>query len=122
MSRRTERISDLLREELSSLIQRELKDPRVAHGLVSITEVVVSPDLHHSIVYVSHLGQAGERPAILDGLRHSARWLQEELGRRLRMRRVPMIEFRFDDSIERGARLAALINTLGEERDTNPGA
>lgn len=120
MSRRTERISDLLREELAELIQRELKDPRVAHGLVSITEVVVSPDLHHSVVYVSHLGQASERPDVLEGLRHSAHWLHEELGRRLRLKRVPLLEFRFDESIERGARLAAIINTLGEERDSKP--
>ncbi|MCK6565615.1 MAG: 30S ribosome-binding factor RbfA, partial [Dehalococcoidia bacterium] len=61
MSRRTERVNDLLREQLSELIQREVKDPRVARGLVSITEVQVSPDLRHATVYVSHLGDSGER-------------------------------------------------------------
>ena len=56
MTRRTLRVNELIREELSALIQRELKDPRLAQGLTTITEVTVSPDLRNAIVYVSHLG------------------------------------------------------------------
>ncbi|KAA0239928.1 MAG: 30S ribosome-binding factor RbfA [Chloroflexi bacterium CFX7] len=112
MSRRTERVNDLLREQLSELIQREVKDPRVARGLVSITEVQVSPDLRHATVYVSHLGDSGEREEALRGLNAAAHFLHTELMHRLKMRSVPELLFRFDPSIERGARLASLISDV----------
>jgi ribosome-binding factor A len=112
MSRRTSRVNELLREELSALLQREVKDPRVSHGLLSITEVEVSPDLHNATVYVSHLGEESERDDVLEGLRHSAHFLQKELKHRLAIRAVPALTFRFDPSIERGARLASLINEV----------
>ena len=112
MSRRTERVNDLLREELSALIQRELKDPRLEHGLVSVTEVQVSPDLKQATVYVSHLGAPEERPAILTALEHASHFLHNELLRRLNLRAAPNLRFRFDPSIERGARLAELIEEV----------
>ncbi len=112
MSRRTERVNDLLREQLSELIQREVKDPRVTQRLVSITEVQVSPDLRHATVYVSHLGDAGEREEVLRGLGAAAHFLHAELMHRLKMRNVPELLFRFDPSIERGARLASLISDV----------
>ena len=112
MSRRTSRVNDLLREELSALILREVKDPRVSRGLVSITEVDVSPDLHNATVYVSHLGSEKERDDVLLGLNHSAAFMQKELKHRLAMRAVPSLTFRFDPSIERGARLTSLIHQV----------
>ncbi len=117
MSRRTERVADLLREELASLIQRKLKDPRVADALISLTEVVVTPDFRQADVFVSHLGDEASRARVLEGLQHSAPWLQEELGRRIRIRRVPVLSFRLDPSLERGAKLTALIDSLAEERE-----
>ncbi len=114
MSRRTSRVNDLLREELSALLLRGLKDPRVAHGLVTITEVQVSPDLRHAIVYVSHLGDESERDEVLAGLQHSAPYLHRELVHRLALRSVPELVFRFDPSIERGARLAELIHQVSD--------
>lgn len=115
MSRRTNRVNDLLREELSELLQREVKDPRISHGLVSITEVQVSPDLRHATVYVSHLGAESERAEVLEGLQHAARFLHTELVHRLKMRIIPEIVFRFDPSIERGARLTSLIHEVSAE-------
>ena len=115
MSERTERVNHLLREELSELLQREVKDPRVQHGLVSITEVQVSPDLMRATVFVSHLGEESERAEVLLGLQNAARFMHKELMRRLKMRVVPEFTFRFDPSIERGARLASLINQVAEE-------
>lgn len=119
MSRRTERVNDLLQEELSSLILTEIKDPRVSQGLVSITEVIVSPDMRHATVYISHLGDESARPGILEGLRHSEHWLHGELVRRLKMKRVPEVHFRLDPSLERGARLAALINEVAHTSPTD---
>jgi ribosome-binding factor A len=122
MSRRTSRVNELLREEISTMLQREVKDPRVSHGLVSITEVDVSPDLPNATVYVSHLGDESERDEVLAGLRHSAHFLQKELKHRLAMRAVPTLTFRFDPSIERGARLASLINEVAAHHDSDAGA
>ena len=117
MSRRTSRVNDLLREQLSELLLREVKDPRVNHGLVSITEVQVSPDLRRATVFVSHLGRDDERDEVLRGLAAASHFLRNELVHRLSLRTVPELVFRFDPSIERGARLASLINevTHGEE-------
>lgn len=117
---RTERVNELLRAELSELIQREVKDPRVGRGLLSITEVQVSPDLRRATVYVSHLGSEGEREDALKGLQNSAHFLHRELMHRVTLRNVPELVFRFDPSIERGARLASLINEVaGEHGATN---
>lgn len=120
MSRRTSRVNDLLREELSALLLRGVKDPRLSQGLTTITEVQVSPDLRHATVFVSHLGDDAEREEVLEGLRHSAPYLHRELVHRLSLRNVPELTFRFDPSIERGARLAALIHEVsshGAERE-----
>ena len=123
MSRRTNRVNDLLQEELASLILRDVKDPRVSQGLLSITEVVVSPDMHHAIVFVSHLGSAAEREEALHGLSQASHFLHRELMHRLKMRNVPELTFRFDPSIERGARLGALITeAVGHVPEVQPGA
>src|SRR4029077_757953 len=99
MSRRTQRVNDLLREELTDLIRRGVKDPRVGHGLVTITEVEASPDLKHATVYASPLGDDADRDDVLAGLAHAARYLRAELVHRLSMRSVPELRFRFDPSI-----------------------
>lgn len=117
MSRRTSRVSELLREEISDLVQRDLKDPRLEGALLSITEVEVSADLRAAAVFVSHLGDAEGREDALAGLQSASAWLERELRRRLRMRRTPSLTFRFDPSIERGARLASTIAELARDRD-----
>lgn len=116
MSRRTSRVSELLREEISDLVQRNLKDPRLEGAFLSITEVEVSADLRVADVFVSHLGSAEERDDALAGLRSASAYLERELRRRLRMRRTPSLTFQFDPSIERGARLASTIADLARDR------
>lgn len=118
MSRRTSRVSELLRQELGELVQRSLKDPRVGQGLLSITEVELTADLRTATVFISHLGTEGEREDALAGLASASPFLERELRRRLRMRRTPALSFRFDPSIERGARLASTIADLARDRDT----
>jgi ribosome-binding factor A len=117
MSRRTERVNELLRHEVSELVGRELKDPRLGSGLLTVTEVDVSPDLRNATVYVSHLGEESERKDVLRALTSAAPFLHRELLRRLDMRRVPELRFRFDPSIERGARLSDLIHSVADEGD-----
>ena len=117
MSRRTSRVSELLREEISDLVQRDLKDPRLEGALLSVTEVEVSAGLRTATVFVSHLGAVEEREDALAGLQSASSWLERELRRRLRMRRTPSLTFQFDPSIERGARLASTIAELARDRD-----
>ncbi|HCV00098.1 MAG: ribosome-binding factor A [Dehalococcoidia bacterium] len=121
MSRRTSRVSELLREEISALIQRDLKDPRLEGALLSITEVNVSADLRVASIFVSHLGTDEEREEALAGLQSAVPFLERELRRRLRMRRTPSLKFQFDSSIERGARLASTIADLARSRDASVG-
>ncbi len=115
MSLRTTRVNELLRAEISELILREVKDPRVTEGLTTITEIRVSPDMRHATVFVSHMGTDEERQHALEGLQHAAPFMHRELVRRLRMRAVPDLVFRFDPSIERGARLSDLIRKVSND-------
>jgi ribosome-binding factor A len=116
MTKRQERVNELLREELSNLLRTELNDPRLGRGLVTITEVQVSPDFRHATVYVSFLGDEEAQPDALRALQGAAPYLHRTLVPRLDLRNVPELHFRFDPTIERGARLAALINQVQHER------
>jgi len=108
MTRRIERINDLLREELSDLLRRQVKDPRLG-GLVTVTEVDVSVDLRHARVFVSVMGSEEEREDAFRALETARAFLRRELGKRLSTRRTPDLSFRRDDSLERGAHLLSLI-------------
>jgi|SRR5579875_7908 len=110
MAHRAERVNELLREEISDLVQRELKDPRLG-GLISITSVETSPDFRHARVFVSVLGTEEQRQSTLKALHAAEGFLRHELRARLRsLRTVPELVFRADTSIERGARLTSLLN------------
>jgi ribosome-binding factor A len=110
-SRRIERINEQLREEISDLIRRELKDPRLA-GIVSITDVKTVPDLSLARVFISVLGDEEQAQASLKTLDHAAGFLRRRLTGRLRLRRVPEIMFRLDTSIERGDRILGLLREI----------
>ena len=115
MTRRAERVNDLLREEISSIVHRDLKDPRLG-GLISITEVETSPDFRHARVFVSVMGTDEERVASLKALDSAAGFMRRELRGRLQsLRYLPELTFKPDDSIERGTRLSALINQVALE-------
>lgn len=117
--RRPERIGEQIREEISSLLLGELKDPRV--GFATITAVRVSPDLRHARVYVSILGSEDERQQSLQGLAAASSFLRRQLAKRLRIRRVPVLEFELDTGAERGARIEELLReahrTSAEENE-----
>lgn len=113
-SRRMERVNELLRSEISQLIARSLKDPRIS-GTISVTEVQTSPDLRHARVYVSILGSEDQRRESLAALRHAAGFFRRELGERLTLRRTPELEIRLDESLERGDRIMRLLREIQEE-------
>ena len=105
---RTERLSEQVRRELSELIRREIKDPRV--GMVSITDVRVSRDLSHAKVYITRIGAPEDRDPAVQALNHAAGFLKRELGRSMHVRSVPNLRFQYDTAVEEGARMETLID------------
>jgi ribosome-binding factor A len=109
---RTQRVADFLRQELASLIQRELRDPRV--GMVSVTDVEVSRDLSFARVFVTVLGSASAeeaKPAI-DALNHAAGFLRSQVAKVMNARTTPKLKFQFDTSVSRGAQMSRLIDEV----------
>ena len=110
MSQRTERIDELLRQQIGEILSREVRDPRI--GFATITEVETAPDLRHARVWVSVIGQQGERDETIAALAHAMPFVRRELGRRLRIKRIPELHVRLDDSAERGTRVLQLLHEL----------
>ncbi|NLE76566.1 MAG: 30S ribosome-binding factor RbfA, partial [Chloroflexi bacterium] len=111
-SRRQRRVADLLQEEISDLVARQLQDPRLS--LVTITHVEVSPDLHLARVYFSTLDEA-DQPQALEALQHAAGFLRRELGARVRLRFTPQLEFHIDRALARSLRLEELLDQLHQD-------
>ena len=105
--KRTDRINELLREEIAVLVRDEVRDPRV--GLVTITAVQTSPELDHAKVYVRMLGSEEEQEAALEGLRSAATFVRTQLSRRLQIRRVPELHFQYDRMLDQAARIEQLL-------------
>ena len=99
MSRRADRINGLLRQEISLLLSREIKDPRLA-GVISITQVQTSSDLRNARVFVSVLGSPQDKEEALNGIQSAATFLRRSLRDRLKLRYVPFLKFALDESME----------------------
>ena len=112
---RIKRINTLLQEEISVIMQREIKDPRVG-GFATVTDVVTAPDLYRARVYVSVLSQDEEqrRLAVL-GLNSAADFIRVRLKDKIELRRIPALRFFLDTSIERGVRISRLIDQVCAE-------
>lgn len=116
MSERTRRLDNLLREEISAIIRRDVQDPRV--GFVTITRVDVSRDLRHATVWASVIGDAAERRATLAALGRAMPFVRHQLGE-LRLKRIPELHLREDDSAEEATRVLRLIDRLEGEEGTD---
>src|SRR6187551_3400902 len=114
VSRRTRQVGEFLREELTDIIRREVKDPRI--GFMSVTRVDVTPDLRHAAVYISVLGTDEEREETLKALRSASGFIRHHLKPRLRMRQIPELEFRDDRSMEHAQHISETLREL-RERD-----
>ena len=119
MSRRTERVNELLRDELSDLLLREVRDPRLER-MISITHVDVTPDFFNARVFVSVMGTPKEQEDALRALNSAAAFFHRELKSRIQMRRIPFLVFKQDISIEEGARMLSLIDGV-EHTDSSIG-
>ena len=109
---RMRRVNEAVKEVLSTHIAGDLRDPRI--GFVTVTSVETSPDLRRARVFVSVLGTEDERTASLAGLDASHGYLQSQVASELRMKRTPVLEFVYDDSIETGMRISGLLDEDAE--------
>jgi ribosome-binding factor A len=116
---RSNRVAESIHKEVSSLLLKGLKDPRI--GFVTITAVDVTPDLHLARVYFSVMGDEAARKNTQKGLSSSVPYIRRELGRRLRMRYVPDILFQYDSSLEYGNRIESLIREIHTDTTDDQG-
>ncbi|MFW5786885.1 MAG: 30S ribosome-binding factor RbfA [Halanaerobiales bacterium] len=108
--KRERRVSELLKEEISQIILREMKDPRI--GFVSVTDVEVSGDLRHAKVYISVYGSDKEKEDTMDGLRQASGFIRKLVGDRITTYHTPELIFRYDNSIEHGVHISELIKKV----------
>ena len=111
MSRRTDRINEQLREEISAVISRQIKDPRLG-GVISITRVESSSDLRSARVYISVLGNDKQRKEALEGLQSAASFLRREIRDRINMKHTPFMTYLLDDSLLEADHLLRLMNDI----------
>jgi ribosome-binding factor A len=111
---RTNRVGEQIKKELSQIIQREIKDPRI--GFVTVTGVEVSGDLSQAKVFISVLGGEDQRADTLKALEKAKGFMRTEIGRRVRLRHTPDLLFKFDESVEYGSRIESLLSQINEEK------
>jgi len=123
MTHRIERVNSLLRQEISELLQHQVKDPRLGN-FIAVTAVSTSPDLRYAKVFVSRIGSEGKKQETLNVLAAAAGFFRKEMARHLKLRRIPELSFQWDDSIERGTYLLELIDevTVDKDREVKAGS
>jgi len=109
MSRRKQKISDLLRDRISEVLQQEVKDPRTRDAIISVTSVDIAPNLSQARVYVSILGSKSQQEDALIGCNAAAFFIRRKVGADLSLRRLPEITFIQDTTIEDADKLNRLI-------------
>ncbi len=117
MSHRIERVNSLIRQEISQLLQRQVKDPRLGN-FIAVTEVITSPDMKYARVFISHLGTEAEKQETLKTLAAAAGFFRRELAKSLKLRYTPELAFHWDDSIERGDRISQILDRVIPEKSS----
>ena len=113
--KRSEKVADLIQKEISQMLVKSIKDPRI--GFVTITKVSVSEDCRFAKVYFSVVGTLAERERSMKGLDSAKGFVRKELGHRIRLRYTPEILFQFDPSIEYAIHMGELIQTIQQEKE-----
>lgn len=115
--KRSEKIAEAIHEIVSALLLKGVKDPRI--GFTTITGVKVSDDLHFATIYFSVIGSDAEKKSTGSGLNSAKGFIRRELGKSLRMRYVPEIFFRYDESVEYGQRIDSLLDEIHTTENDN---
>jgi ribosome-binding factor A len=111
MNRRIDRVNELLRQEISQLLSRQIKDPRLT-GVISITQVRTTHDLRSALVSLSVMGDAAAKRDALEGIQSAATFIRKELKDRVALRYVPFLSFEVDNSLEEADKLLQIMNQL----------
>ena len=111
--KRSDRIGELIREEISNILRMDVKDPRL--GMLSVTRVEVTPDLKHARIYISPFKKE-EVDAIFNCLKNARGFIQRKLGHRIKLHYTPVIEFHIDDSIKYGAHILEILEGLKKDK------
>ncbi len=114
--KRSQRVSDLLREEIADIITHRLKDPRI--GFITVTGVDVTDDLKMAFVYISVLKDE-EKQLTIDILNSAKSFIRSELSKRLRMKTIPTVDFRLDVSIEYGSKIEKLLDEIKKKDESS---
>jgi ribosome-binding factor A len=117
MTQRTDRIDQILRQEIGQALERDVSDPRI--GFVTVTDVETAADLSRAKVWVSIIGSAEERKATLSALRRAMPFIRHGLNSKIRLRRIPELDVRMDDSMERGTRVLQILSELEDGRSSD---
>jgi len=115
MTARQEKIQELLREEISDILRRELKDPRL--GFITVTGAEITADLRHAKVFVSVMGSDAERAGNMAILKKAEHFVRQAFARRVKMKVLPEIEFRPDTSIDQGVRIFELLEQIKRDEE-----
>lgn len=110
---RTQRVAEQMKKELGEILNQKIKDPRV--GFVTITDVEVTNDLQQATVFISVLGDEREKEETLIGLSKAKGFIRSEIGKRIRLRKTPEIDFQFDEATEYGNRIEEILRELNKE-------
>ncbi len=115
MTTRQEKVKELLRAEISDIIRKEIKDPRL--GFVTITDAQVSKDLRHARIFISVMGDDEAKKTSLGILQKTAGFIRHEFGQRVAMKTIPELMFTLDQAVETGARIFELLQEVKHESD-----
>ena len=119
-STRQQRVQELLVHEISDIVRREVKDPRV--GFVTITDAHVTPDLRQARVFFTVLGEPEQQEATGKALNRAAGFIRGEFGRRAQLRYVPELRFEFDQAPARGMRISQILEQVRQDEQSGPDA
>ena len=118
-TQRPERVQEALRQEISRIVQNELKDPRL--GFLTITGVELTRDLRYAKVYFSVLGDAKNKQLALKGLKSAKGFIKGLIADRIKLRFMPELDFRIDESFDRGKHIYDILDALKKEKDNEEG-
>lgn len=113
---RAGRINEEMKKEISSIIQNEIKDPRIS-SMISITRVDVTKDLRYAKVFVSLFGNEESNKNTFSALKNSSGFIRREVGKKISLRYIPEIILEIDDSIEKGMHIDALLEKIKEKEN-----
>tara|TARA_Y100000589_G_scaffold250659_1_gene238775 strand:- start:871 stop:1230 length:360 start_codon:yes stop_codon:yes gene_type:complete len=115
-NRRIQKVSSLLKKELSLILNNDLDEPIISDNFITISKIEISPDLYYAKIFITSIVEEEKKEAIVDSLNNSKSFIRHKLTQRIQMRRIPELIFKIDSSLEKGL---AVLKVLDKLRDQN---